>query len=753
MRVGFAGYSDGAPVAVSIKQGSTSVSASVGRWNKLGGSTGELEPDPPTTTPEGKITVAIRRSNLGVAPEGFQFEVTGYSGFDTPAPDGVFDGRYHDFHFLWDFGDEEATYEVPTRLPNQHRNANVGYGPAAGHVYKKHGTYKVSCRVIEPSSGKTALWTQNVTVGDREKLFADRATIYVDDEGKYVGAPDGAQTVTTLKAALDLCKTQRVLRRIMLRRGRKHHDGQYDFRTENDAKADWWNIWVESEPGAGAKPIIDCTAASGNAFWTRLMSRAAGPGTLDMVWFDVHFQGAWDSTTESGAAKRCFWMFDHADSPPEHRPPDYLMFQGCIFDGFSQSIYGDKRGVQFLSDSHITNWQDYGWFGYSGHLSILGTKIEQHVEALSGGEKNGQHNNHGPLRLHHAEQLVIDGSEFFSRNGWFPNIAGHTTEQPCIRFGMSSRPNDRMNLQRSILEGGRPPVAVTNQSGNTEVIDVNVRIESCLMIGTHMTGAFVNSQFGGITIRNNVMVNPNVPRINGIYAPYCLLDYNCSGIRTGDEIARTLVEFNTLVNLCSTANSAGQGGIDSLIRNNASGVAVNSIIEQHNLLHQPNLEKPDIPFKLDATVIAKPLCKGYRYKWERFTGSLSTSVANGASFTVSYSEGDASYFATTTGAHAINLGEATFEFGASSVRVTNASRSTWAEGKSWVMTLERDKAHLVPFDAATATPEDTVALYAPSAEDQSLLGTLEKVDVTIQDDYLNRERPPYLTIGALEPLF
>lgn len=750
MRVGFSGYSDGAQVAVTVRQGGVSASASVDRWNRGASGSG---PDSGGAK-IGTITVAIRRSNLGVAPEGFQFEVTDYSGFDTPAPRGVFDERYHDFYFEWNFGDKGATYTVPTRLPDGHRNANVGYGPAAAHVYKKRGTYKVTCDVIELSSGKKAHWEQEVTIGDRENLFDGSATIYVDDDGK--GAPPaGAQTVTTLKAALDLCKTQKALRRVMLRRGRKHaHAAQYDFRTSNNDQADWANVWVEAEPGAGARPVIDCTGDYGNgAFYPRMMSRVAGPGTLDMVWHDVVFQGQWDSTTESGDRQRCFWLYDNtADRPASEVPPDYLMFQGCTFSGFSQNIYGDKRGVQFLSDCHITNWQDYGWFGDTGRLSILGTKIEQHVDALSGGAKNGHHNQHGPLRFHHAEQMVIDGAELFTRNGWFPNVKGYTTIQPCIRFGMDSRPNDRLNLQRSLFEGGFYQVQITDTSGADEVIDVNVRIENCMMIGSSMTPAFVGTQFGGITVRNNVMVQPDVPRLSNIYDPDSLLAFRSIGISTGHELARTLVEFNSVVNLCSSANAARGKGIPYIIDNNGNAPEKNkTIIERNNLLYQPNIDMSGAPFdKFDSVVIAEPLYKGYRFKWERYAGELTASVAKGASFSVPYSEGDASYFATSD-EHAITLGEATFRFGASSVTITNASGSAWPAGKDWVLTLERARNHLVPFDQESATPDGTVALFAPSPG-QSGLGGLEKVDETVQVDFLGRERPPYLTIGALEPL-
>jgi hypothetical protein len=403
----------------------------------------------------------------------------------------------------------------------------------------------------------------------------------------------------------------------------------------------------------------------------------------------------------------------------------------------------------FLSGCSFRDWQDYG-AGLLGldRLVLIGTEIRQNPLAIGGGTKDFRHNMHGPIRIGAVRHMIVDGCDMFSNNGWFPNTFGYRTIQAAFRFSQEGLEGDRLNMQRTILEGGFEVFGASNASGAPTVANSNARIEKCYFLGSHMTRAMFVTQHGGFTIRNNVMVHPNVSARLGLFGISSWFRIRSPGVTSATTLARILLEHNTLVSL--------QGGIAPvpIVVYDSTPFQQAGLIVRNNVVHQPNATIPQTDYApLDSTVVITPLCIGYQRRLEVFTGTIGSAVPPGGFIDVPYAGGDfgngtqASYQAANA-AHTFSLtGPVTFALNPSSVRITNTGTATWTVGQGWTLELERNAANLPPLTTAFATPPATGALYAPLVGSDAL-GLAGEAD--IRDDFFGDIRPQMSSYGALE---
>lgn len=691
----------------------------------------------------GTVTVATTRSDLGVGPETFLFEVTGMSGFVTAAPtEGEFDERWHDFAFLWDFGDPGSTFSVVQRIPEAMRSANVAYMPQAAHTYAP-GTYTPSVLVVELSSGRTAYWEAEYTVADPDVYFSGK-TITVN--------PDGGADYTTVFAALDAVKAQSDVRRIQLARGKTYSfSSRYNF-----SSGSWRNVYVCAASGAGARPVLHYTAnAPSPGFAETVFTEVSRmtpktPGQeIDVVWSDVKFLANWDATTESGlggtdhTGNGSVWGFAGGTPTGAQITPGYLHFVDVEASGFSMFLATPQQMPLCIKSRFVVeNWQDYG-VGDSAIKDItIDARLEQLPGALSGGQKNGYHNNHGPMRTYSPAVHVKDGVEFLTANGWFPNVAGYTTEQPCERFAVDTTTVTNVGTwSRCLFEGGWQILSSRDASGSLGgyLKRQDCRIEMCFFLGSHMTNYFIDLQWGGWTIRNNHFVRPATSVISGIYDAGKVLFVQNTSLTTGDELDRILFEHNTIYNGQATAMAVTE------VRNGSGLTTMNNLITRHNIVHQPNASD-SWGFGLSSSNPFTPKHQAYKRRLEVFTVTIASPVAPAGTVTVSYASGSfgdgdsTSYQTPRQSITGLTSASAIFDAG-STFRLVNNSAGNWAAG-TYTVTIAR-----IPADAisvsGTATPSAEVVLLRPSTSNTAT-GSL------VNRDYFAATRASPPQVGATE---
>lgn len=706
-------------------------------------------PPPPTYT--GGITVAVERSALQIAPELIKFSVIGWTGFNTPGPTaGGFDARQHDIDYFWTFGDTGATFQVTERLPTAMRNANVGYGVEVAHVYGP-GTYAVSCLAVERSSGIAALWEGSYTVNDPNVEYTGSENLYVSPSGNFSTKPAGAGEFTSLVAALNSIRNSATgKRRIILRRGEAQ-----TMASGYSMQATWPSIYICAESGAGAKPIVTLTATGSTAIFNvmRVMRRPTVNDKIDFVLDGLDLRGTWDPTTETGLNENIstdHGIFGAVEDNPNRALPDgcaeYILVTNCDVRGFSCPWWIDgnnvTRPLKGIHNTDVTDWRDYAYFGDIGRgLCVLGSNVRQNRDTLGGSPKVGTHNRHGPFRIAGVNsRFVMDGCDLASTVGWFPNIPGYNTHQPCIRLFFNEgevSANDRANIRRSIFEGGFNTIGIGAQDGGARVDTVNAVIGECFFIASHQTNAALLLQWRGITVENTTFITPNVPVIAGIYQNVAAVHIRANGT-PGSATERIVVRHCTYANYKTTANG---GAIRPIMTMENQSFTAPEAVQQNNLVHFPALNTPftpDAPVAVANTIA--PWVKGYRRRFEVFTGNLIAAVPNGGTVLIPYSGG--SFFAEAPGSstayetatvpavgepnHGINVAgqdvNATFAFGGSGITVTNTSGAQWNSGAFYRMVLERNIANLPPVQTQFATPAENLGPVVPSTGSPAIGG-------------------------------
>ncbi|CAN0597199.1 unnamed protein product, partial [Ectocarpus sp. 12 AP-2014] len=133
-------------------------------------------------------------------------------------------------------------------------------------------------------------------------------------------------------------------------------------------------------------------------------------------------------------------------------------------------------------------------------MAIFGCRIAQHVDALSGGDKNGLFNTHGPIRYAGTYNVYIAVCDLFSRCGW-SGLGFDTAEQPCLRVNSLGFADRYLNVDRVVMEGGWRPISASGQNGGpggTVESPGNYIFDKLLSVtSAKTTGPFIVANFGG----------------------------------------------------------------------------------------------------------------------------------------------------------------------------------------------------------------------------------------------------------------
>ncbi|WP_299843948.1 hypothetical protein [uncultured Jannaschia sp.] len=588
--------------AVSVAQGGQTAGPVLGALTHRIQATPDPVASPPKGSGDVSAAILIERTPLELAPEVVYFEATDLTGFNTAYSATGYNPQDHDLIYLWNFGDEGATYTAPTNVLAEWKDANKGYGRRVSHVYSQAGTYTPSVLIIEPSSGKNVTITLDpITVGDADTFYAGSKTIFVSANSSHASRPAGSQYSPTISGAFQLGAETDC--RIMFAKGETHNVSFVDCR-------DLKRFMLCAAPGSGAKPILRKT---GSQYDQPLMEIHYNYASSQIIADGLRFEGHWDSTTETGGDKvgPCFKL--HAQSAVN------FLVTNCEFSGFvvsmlwlSQGGKDSAKASRFcMHDSFSTNWQDYGFYIEAcSRIAVLGSRITQHVNALSGGGKvynPRRHNNHGPMRFqifvkHHVQ---VDGCDLFTRNGWFPNIDQVTTEQPCIRANMAQRRDCLYHVARTSMEAGDVSIVNAPMNGSIETVLSPMIVEMSAFVGSYQTRYFVSTSSSGLTVRNTVGYVPNTPRFSA-KDWRAFVSTSDKDINDGRFDGPFKVHNNTYINLSS--DGASRPFLDD--RNGLITVEMSD-----NVTHAPRFS-PAVTDNapLDQTPRWTPRHKGYKNK-------------------------------------------------------------------------------------------------------------------------------------------
>lgn len=597
--VAFKGFATGSTVTI----GGITVNA----WGQVegGGTIWDRTPDA-----NASVTINVTRSNHRVAPEGAFFNLT-LGGFDTNTlPAGRYDPSYHDKYVFWDY-DDAYTFVAPTQVRamdaadgSSRTNARYSRGPLGSHVFRATGNYVVRVAVMEPSSGKIAFGSVNVSVGNPDTFYAGAATIFVDRTGGHTNAPSGARTYNNIDAALGQLRTARTPHRVVLERGQIHTmTSNFNYRPQ--AGAAGLSLRIEARDGNGAKPIIRAGSginADSDLITDNSLRNVSGTVDTGTVIKGIDFQGPWNVRTASGTRVDCVY-FNGAYSSK------HALVDDCDFSNWGETFYASAFGGRtpdrsiFFNDVAITSWAGIGFFGGGDSvLSFTGCGFAQDPDAIT--RQAPDNKTLGPIRVSSARMCNIWACDLFSATGW-SSYNSISAVQPGLRWNTSPNVTGAMaNIQACTIESGRLAMSLKPQNTSTVRRVANAVVEGNIAISGFQGDAVVHSAFGGMTYRNNIFVfagNKNSGPIGGqgqIIRGFIWFYGGAQGSSTNEATPVTL-HNNTFVNLTST-NAAVT----------ADQIGMSNVILRNNLTHLPGR---GLPYEgLSATQAFVPRYKGYR---------------------------------------------------------------------------------------------------------------------------------------------
>lgn len=466
----------------------------------------------------GSVAIAIpRRMSLSEAPEAVWMRATvSDSEVSVGNPNGGYDESWNDAVYVWSFGDAQQSTNG-TNLPSIFNDLSQGGGREVCHVYTAPGTFGVTCDAYRLDGTYIGRGTASVTV--TAPSYPGDNTILVDASGSGDNTTyPGSQVFTTFAAAVSAAKSTSGAVRILGRRG-----DTYSISSEQSFSGENAHVYLGAW-GSGAMPRLRSSGISSGGTMVDLRSGISGDIRIEN--WDI--EGTWDPTTETGTPISCIATF-------QHNSRNVLVTRCRLANGTRGFFCSDNGSVSgtpmFVNhDNEIMGWLDYGMYcgrnqegsGNGQYYAIIGGAIYQDPNAMMGGNgKTGQDNQHGPVRVSVGHNVYIDGVDFFSRNSW-PTSGTVPGIQPQIRFMTNNNYNDGYItsgvIRRCACEASADMITCTSAgevSGYSVGSAPNLLIENIYAIGSSHTANFLNTEFGGVTVRNCIHVVPDIAKGSG----------------------------------------------------------------------------------------------------------------------------------------------------------------------------------------------------------------------------------------------
>ncbi|MEO1308742.1 MAG: hypothetical protein AAFV38_12680, partial [Pseudomonadota bacterium] len=461
-------------------------------------------------------------------------------------------------------------------------DTNTAYGKRVGHVFTEPGTWIIAVEV-QDMSGNVGTAQITHTVIDPDTVFTGNRTICVG-AGDQTNYP-GSQTVATVAAAISALQGLSQTGRILLERGQTYNEQQLVIQNIP-------NFYLGAY-GTGARPIVAGTgrATGGQSIFANFSSNR------DIQFVGVQLQGPWDATTENGNLIKGYRR--PGDDGDER---DYELFYDCVFDGLEIAIDFGKQNNglsstawkgEYVHNCDFPSYQDMQIFHASApmsYLSVTGSRLMQHPDAMMG--QNGKYgspryNQHTPHRAAWAGYCYYAAVEFFSRNNWTENSKPST--QSALRWNTGRKQGASGVVERCYLEGGRANFNLEDAESAIDRANDNLLIEKCLCILSADGRYFVISDTNGLTFRNNLCINPNVPRLKTgqddslLFTPGGLVN----GAVPNEVYSNTFAHLKSDANILAASWDGGTSGIREL-RGVVGLDGLQNFVDENNILYCPN---------------------------------------------------------------------------------------------------------------------------------------------------------------------
>jgi hypothetical protein len=745
-----------------------------------------------SATPGAAVGIEVSHAPAMVAPAHVWLRATGHAGLaDFEESGSVYDGAHHEYYHEWTIrGQPLPAWTKPENMIPAWNNPNRACGREVAFLLPVAGDYVIDLVVRDRHGNRALASTGSLTVVSPESHFPVRGRIYVDPDGDFTDVPAGARTATTMQDLADQMEATRGGAPWVLLRGGKTHDmtTRMGGLIVMDAGR---RLAMLSSFGTGRATVVPSTVADRDQqlstfeVWER-------PVTGFLTFTGIGFRGAYDAATERGSAGNVLACIGFAANS---RLRDcFVTVSDITCSGMVKmlelgaSSTGSANNRMMIADCDVTNWRNYGIFGgdMSYRYAFAGNRIVQHVDALHGGDKeDGLVNNHGPVRIPASASVYFSQNDLFSRTGWSRVGDGSLADQPCLRLLVSSHhAGQTATVERNVMEGGYNTVNVNmaepTYAGDAEhryIQPANLLLENNLLVGTAKNlGTGMEIWRGGVTVRNNLFIQPDVlqPLRQG-GALFALGPGNVDA-DPANATNPVVIHSNTYLNLMA----APQAGAQTWAFLSDPDRYFTDLAEENNVIHKPGLVSAETTYApIDvATVLGGfvPRFKGVRYGYDLTRQALSAAVAEGAQVAVPYSEirkvlqdgtvveagaTNQAYWLALAGTdrrHAIFLrgqarrlfaeeGHFSLTFDAAAVTITNTSGFTWKEGA--MMVLHLDRTSLIPAMDTTYASPATIPLPRPlvgsPAIGSATMGRVTPADALQAD----RAAPP--SRGALEP--
>jgi hypothetical protein len=750
----------------------------------------------------GSVEIEVQKAPTMVAPAQVWLRAVNYTGLSTSFEEtgSVYEGEHHEYYHEWTIDGEPLSdwNKTPNLIP-AYNNPNKAFGREVAFLLPYAGSYTITLVVRDHFGNEATATTSTLTVVDPLSYYNTSRRIYVDPDGDFTGVPasDGSgapRTATTIDSLITQLGfyTWNVNPPMVLFRGGKTHD--FGTKSPGNVNDDGFMKVEQASPGqyftsfgTGRAKFIPSTFANRN--FSRAMFEVWGRPVTDFITFTgFDVEGNYNAATERGSiGNGAVFGFDANSQLVD----SFVMIHDVTTTGMDATIQSGGKGIssnnrQMVADCYFTNWRNYGCFGgnMTYRYAFVGNRLTQNVDALHGGDKDDALvNNHGPLRIQMGAHAYVAMNDIFSRSGWSPanSVSGHD-DQPCLRVMVDPRVGQAAHIERNVMEGGYQVINIEDavQAGASfPAVPANFVVENNLLVGTAKTwGAAVHTWRSGLTVRNNIFVMPDVPtnRSFGNPAVFDLSAPQNTSVGSADNPSNPIVvHSNTAINLKDEPNADGRAW--ALYTNGASYFT--NALQENNVQHNPNMTNSVTTYApIDVSTVLSgftPRFKGVRYGYEVAIRTLSSTVADGGSFTVPYSAiqkrlndqtlvsgggaTDQAYWTAISGTdtkHAIyiftdakylyaELGHISVSFGASDITITNNSGFDWASGRNVAVHLDRTS--LIPaMDTSFASPA-TIPLPRPTTG-SSAIGAATTGRVHPKDALLaTRNSPP--ETGAL----
>lgn len=731
----------------------------------------------------GTISIVAERTHMTIAPDTVRFTVDlSNSDFDTQGPGAgeVYDPRMHDLIYLWDMGDTVTTWKKPVNVLTEWKDRNVAKGPFIQHMYPQAGTYTPSVLVIEPSTGKTATASVEVTVLDPDTAYTGANTICVNPMGDndFTGAPSGAAQVNIdnliYTSPVWTARKGGKAKRWLFKRGA-------EFQAHLRVGSDVANGLYFGSYGTGAKPVLRWDGAvhpdlrEMNCFSLEAYGVNTPSVAPDIRFVGLDFRGDFDPTT----TRSDYDQYKGPQPPIRSLANVCGMISDCEWSGWqctNINLQGsDKSREQswHIDDCGMTAFGgQYAIFGVgSDHarssFSITGCLLAQSIGAM--GNVYTQGSSRAILRSSSPHRFHMRCNDSY-----------HTdyNQHHYVPFKDPIEHGGVVNIHSCSMEGGggginlhaNPHGPGTVDPGNS--VAFNAIIDGCFYFCNHSSKSPFYSNGSGITFRNLHCVQPSVSRVttNNVAMVEVITKGTFDETLVGN--APIKVYNCTYIYLKTDAQCVGWPADPLVLRYEQGGAsAFNVLIEENNILHKPNTGTPVTPFApLTEKTLFAHRDRGY---WgsdpglTNYPGWKTTQLGgrwnNGETKTWPYGKAYSyipitqANFAGSNGKEEVEFGfnhytaekgDISVNYGATEISVTNTSGVDWVANNSTSLYIYLDMGSTAPVGTDTVPPAGSWKDYRPApgsaALGAALNGNVSYMDITLQD----RPEPP--SMGAWE---